>query len=374
MPRNPNPDAAARQLLVAFRRLPPTVQVVVFILLLVAGLVYVLSRGRSGPEPSRPAETTAAGEQTVLFCVWNLENLFDDRDDARRPVDEEYDNWFARNPADRQQKYDKLAEWLVRQNGGRGPDILVGIEVESYRAADLLRQALNARLAEGVLRYEHVAMQELDAGRHIAPCVISRWPLDAGRLLGNRLRILEVRVTANGHELVVIASHWTSQKTDDGSTPGSGRARYAAVIAEAYARHLRANPKADVVVCGDFNDTPEADVIVQTLGMVADPRLVTPEAWPPRLLGLLSDKSPEQYGTHYYNRPLIYDHIAVSPGLLDDEGWSYVADSVRVPTDGLIRFGSRARRPWRFGSPGDDALGRGYSDHFPVLARFRVAP
>ena len=52
----------------------------------------------------------------------------------------------------------------------------------------------------------------------------------------------------------------------------------------------------------------------------------------------------------------------------------FTVDSVRVPTDGLIRAGSKGRRPWRFGSRNDDAAGRGYSDHFPVMVTLRVAP
>jgi hypothetical protein len=92
------------------------------------------------------------------------------------------------------------------------------------------------------------------------------------------------------------------------------------------------------------------------------------------LFGPLSGKPAGEFGTHYYNRPVIYDQIGLSPGMLDNEGWSYVADSVRVPTSGLIRSGSKTRKPWRFGSRNDDAIGRGYSDHFPVIATLRVAP
>jgi hypothetical protein len=108
--------------------------------------------------------------------------------------------------------------------------------------------------------------------------------------------------------------------------------------------------------------------------MVGNASEVSASVNPPRLFGLLSGKSPQDYGTHYYRgQPLIYDHIAISPGLFDDNGWGYIPESVKVPTTGLIRMGSLGRRPWRFGSRNDDAVERGFSDHFPVIAMLKVA-
>src|SRR5262249_50677671 len=149
---------------------------------------------------------------TVVFMFWNVENLFDDVDDKRNSIDDPYDNWFANDPATRQLKYDHLAGIILKQNGGKGPDVLVCVEGESVRAATLLKDTLNAKLPEGVSTYEHVAMKEVDGGRHIAPAVISKVPLDNARtaLHGHDLRILEAHAVSNNHDLCVSASHWTS--------------------------------------------------------------------------------------------------------------------------------------------------------------------
>jgi hypothetical protein len=217
-------------------------------------------------------------------------------------------------------------------------------------------------------------MKNLDAGRHIAPCVISRIPIDQRytRLVGSRQRILQVWLNANGHDLCVVASHWTSQLSDKGDDETKGRSKYAATIHELYTAELKKNPKLDFLVCGDFNDPPEADSVRKKLHLTGDAKLVTADGTPPRLFGLLSGKSAAEFGTHYYSKPLIYDHIGVSPGMFDGTGWGYDPDSVRVPTDGLTRGGNR--RPWRYGSATDSAVGRGYSDHFPVVVTLRVAP
>jgi hypothetical protein len=89
----------------------------------------------------------------------------------------------------------------------------------------------------------------------------------------------------------------------------------------------------------------------------------------PILLDLFADKDPDRFGTHYHNRWFIFDHIAVSPGLLDDEGWTCDVDSVatvRTPP----RPNDRLHRPWSFGSPKHPQSG--YSDHFPVTVKLLV--
>jgi hypothetical protein len=379
MARNSDRNSqAAQQALAAFLKLPWKARVAVAVLAAFGGLVVLgVNCARDQHQAPAPHESGSfpEGSKTVLLCHWNMENLFDDVDNNRRQVDEEYNAWFINKPEDRAAKYHKLAAWLLKQNGGIGPDVIVGNEIESYRAAELLQQALNAGLPADAPKYDQVVMKELDAGRHIAPCVVSRYPLSGGRLLGSRRRILEVTVTVNGKNLSLVASHWTSQLTDKGTgKEGTGRDGYAHAIYDEYLAEHRADPKVDFLVCGDFNDTPDSDPVAKTLHVVADPKLVTPDANPPVLLGLLSGKSPEEFGTHYYSKPLIYDHIVVSPGLLDTTGWGCVVDSVQVPTDGLIRAGSKGRRPWRFGSANDNAVGRGYSDHFPVMVTLKVAP
>ena len=114
----------------------------------------------------------------------------------RGPGDRDYDPWFAHDPAALRLKLDHLSEALVKMNDGRGPDIMALVEVESVRAAELLRDALNSALkkkgADEALQYQNVLMKELTAGRHIAPAVITRLPVvrDRTRLLGRRLRRL----------------------------------------------------------------------------------------------------------------------------------------------------------------------------------------
>lgn len=375
MARNRNQQAAEAALR-TFLALPTPAKVAVVLLALAAGAVALVTSARRGAAP--PAAPVPPG--AVAFMFWNVENLFDDRDDRRNSIDDPYDNWFATDPAARKLKFDHLTEIILRQNGGTGPDVLACVEVESVRAAELLRDALNERLPAGAARYEHVAMKELaaNAGRYMAPCVISRLPLDPARtrLLGtHNLRVLETHVVAGRADLTLVASHWTSQRSDDGSRKGSGRDKYAGTIYDEYERIVAARPEADVLVCGDFNDDPDSDAVARVLHVTANRAEVVPGARPPRLFGLLSGKPLDRFSTIYYDREhkaSIFDQIAVSPGLLDDAGWGCDPDSVAVPTEGMSRAGKVARRPWRFGDADDKAVQRGYADHFPVVVNLTL--
>jgi endonuclease/exonuclease/phosphatase family metal-dependent hydrolase len=338
--------------------------VVLIVALIVGALVWAAYR-------TPPAgHVPAAGEEGYFFCFWNVENLFDDHDDRRTGPDAEYDRWFAHDPAALQLKLDRLSEALVRLNDGKGPDILAVVEVENERAADLLRQALNRRLSDESLHYTHLLMKELSAGRHFAPAIITRLPVNNNKtqLHGRALRILEGHVVVNGHDLVILATHWTSQRTD---TNGGGRDKYGDQIYGVYQAMWLTNPKVDFLVCGDCNDTPDSVSVTKHLHATGDIESVRQIGGEPQLLNLFAGKDPHSFGTHFFhNQWSIFDQIFVSPGLLDNEGWTCLPDTVRT-INTLYRPGDPKRRPWRFGNE-KDRYERGYSDHFPVTVRLRV--
>ena len=77
-------------------------------------------------------------------------------------------------------------------------------------------------------------------------------------------------------------------------------------------------------------------------------------------------------GTLYYQGWNHFDHIIVSPGMLDGQGWSCDPSSARI-VNHLTKPGDKNHRPWRFGGEKDTGP-RGYSDHFPVTARLIARP
>jgi endonuclease/exonuclease/phosphatase family metal-dependent hydrolase len=318
-----------------------------------------------------PAAPPASGGSDYLFCFWNMENFFDDREDGRREPDKSYDEWFAQDKAALKEKLDHLSGALMKMNDGKGPDIIAGAEVESERAAELLMEALNAKVKDPEQKYKHILFKEVKAGRHIAPVIITRLDVvgDRTQLLGRQQRILEGHLKANGHDLVIIASHWTSRVSDK---EGEKRDKYADVIYGRFRAMYKTNPKVDFLVCGDFNDPPDDDSVTKHLHAIGDKEKVKAGGEEPYLLHLFPDKkyTDGSAGSHFdRGKWWLFDHIAASPGLLDDEGWTVETETAKVVND---LTADRKGHPHRFGNERDKGE-RGWSDHFPVSVRLRVA-
>jgi endonuclease/exonuclease/phosphatase family metal-dependent hydrolase len=345
---------------------------------LILGLLLALAGCEpQPPPPPPPVERAAAGE--YLFCFWNVENFFDDKVDNRtQEVDRQYDEWFGKNPDVFRRKLGNLTEVLCKLNGGKGPDIIALAEVEDRRAADLLMRALNRELDNPDLEYKHVLMEEVDGARHIAPAILTRLPAEGNRthLLGKQLRILEGRIKIGDHELVVIASHWTSRFSSKEDRGEGGRDKYAEEIYGRFHAMYRANPAVDLLVCGDFNDDPTDESVTKYLHAAGDitavRRATQGRVDEPPLLDLFLGKDPNKFGTHHYQeRWNIFDQVLLSPGMLDESGWSCDPASVRTVND---LTADTKGQPREFGSQGDDIplKQRGTSDHFPVTVRLGV--
>jgi endonuclease/exonuclease/phosphatase family metal-dependent hydrolase len=349
-----------------FPRVPGVTWLVVLL-----GLAPLSCSGSPASAPGAAPEAAAAEPASYLFCFWNVENLFDDMPNKQaHPADKEYDEWFAQDAQARRLKYEHLGKALAEMNDGKGPDILAVAEVESERAAQLLREAVNQQLRDPRLHYTNVLFKDPHGGRHIATAILTRLPVNERKtqLIGRRMRILEGHIEVNGQDLTVLATHWTSRVSDK---EGEGRDKYADLIYGRFRAMYRTNPAVDFLVCGDFNDPPDEDSVVKHLHGVADPAAVRQARDEPLLLSLFGNKDPQKFGTHWHNGHwYIFDQILVSAGMLDDRGWTCEVGTART-VNSLTQPRDRVGRPWRFGSE-RDKFPRGYSDHFPVTVRLRV--
>lgn len=316
--------------------------------------------------PAQPA----AKASTYLFCFWNVENLWDDKQNPK--ADDEYDRWYATDKEAMEKKLERICEVLLSKdvNEGKGPDILAVAEVESLRAVELIRDALNKRLRDKKLHYKTCVYRDPQGLRPIATALITRVPVTGTpRILGRGQRILEVKLVENKHELTVIASHWTARVSDK---VGKGRSNYARVIHDDYQAAFRKNPHVDFLVCGDFNDTPTDDSVEKDLGAIGDLKKVLSLGKGDRalLFNPFAALAKNKKGTHYFrDTPYLFDNVCLSPGLLDGEGWSYVNNSATI----IEKFTYQGR-PDRFGGPADRRpwRNRGASDHYPVTIQLRV--
>ncbi len=331
----------------------------------------------SGPLPER------LNRDHFLFCWWNLENFFDDKIDGWKgpEVDVEYDRWFAANPDMVQLKLDHLSQALLPLNGGIGPDILACCEVEDSPdpkrtpgALILLRDRLNAGIADPDLHYREILWKRMPGGRNIANAILTRLPVDPDRtrLVHGTERILEGVIRVRDHDLIVIASHWTSRLTDK---TGRRRAEYADAIYDHIRELYQRDPNVPVILAGDFNDSPEEPSVVTNLRATTDRNRVLASRNELLLYNLMRQPQLAGQGTIQGRGSELetFDQIVVTPGMLRPGGWTVDPDSVAIITEGTTYLPRRATRPrpLRFGSPNEKGQ-RGTSDHLPVTVTLHL--
>jgi endonuclease/exonuclease/phosphatase family metal-dependent hydrolase len=353
----------------------PLAALVVIGLVVVIVVAYVVWSNL--PKQQTPPPVVGNGQPgTYLFCAWNVENFYDDQDDAK--IHDDMEDWFGNDPAAFREKVDHLAEGLLKMNNGAGPDIACLCEVESERCMTALEEALNAKLDAAGLgdrKYTATLFKGDNMGRHFAPGIITRVGVTADRTrkLGKKHngRIIEGHLHQNGHELIVIVAHWTSRVTDK-EGEGNRRADYAQDIYGRVRAILHQAPDADVIVCGDFNDEFKDPSIQNDLHAVDRADLVRNSLDEPRLLDLMANWSGDPPGTIYgKGHWSVFDHICATRGMLDEQGWSCDPKNARVFAAREMRHGNRGA-PFSFGKRVHDGP-RGYSDHFPVTVQLSVA-
>ena len=184
---------------------------------------------------------------------YNVENLFDDVDNGTefRQYDPGAGKWNTESFALR---VDTIAE-VVRKAVPGGPDILLLQEIENENALRVLRDRGLAGMG-----YDHLVMVPK---RRLAAnvAILSRLPVarvhtwQVGAFESSPVRdILEIEIEREGRILHLLDNHWKS-KTDGARQTEVSRQEAAGVVARRLREILAADPAADVVVAGDFNES-----------------------------------------------------------------------------------------------------------------------
>lgn len=332
-------------------------------------------------EPCRPDE--------VMVAHYSLENLFDTADDPAT-TDEDFTPQadIVYDETKLTQHMHNMGAAIRSMNGGKGPDILSLTEVEN-------RGVLERFNAEALkdLGYKTVAHLEGTDNRGIEPAVLSRYPMIGEPLQhplvepsGKKQRaILEVTLDVNGHPLTVFVNHWIASRGDDDKEKLAARRTFSAQTLQGLVdQKLAANPKAEIVVLGDFNEGLNGPALGSIKAETAEEARAKNKVFDTidTLENLKEaagvDGEKVQLGTHFYapkGNWSQFDHVLVSPTLLDGQGLAWVPGSTAVHAPDSLKTETGA--PRRYFLPhfkGDPALvdEKGASDHFPVAMRLRI--
>jgi endonuclease/exonuclease/phosphatase family metal-dependent hydrolase len=252
-----------------------------------------------------------AGAETFRVATYNVES------------------YLAEDTGTRSAKTDKAKAKVRESIRALKPDVLALQEMGGTNALLELRDSLKA---EGLdLPYwEHVA--GFDTNIHVA--VLSKFPFTARRphtddsflLSRRRFRVsrgfaeVDVQVNVN-YSFTLITAHLKSKRAVAQADEAELRLEEAKVLREKIDDRLAADPKANLVVLGDFNDTKDSASTKAVIGRgklkLVDTRPAerngdnTPSpnpAWEPRNITW----------THYYGKEDTYsriDFLLISPGL-----------------------------------------------------------
>jgi endonuclease/exonuclease/phosphatase family metal-dependent hydrolase len=329
-----------------------------------AGLALLLPFLLCSPDVS-------ASGATLTVLTYNVENLFDDREDGLEYADYRQGRWTSE---DYQAKLSCVSAVIASSCRG-GPDIVALQEVENQRVLESLQnRALRS------LGYHYAAITPPGTSP-VSVAFLSRFPIlrTHTHLLTlpdePPLRpILEIEVEVNGAPLILFNNHWKS-KTEGPAETEPARLRAAAVLRQRLRALQAERPGTAIVVLGDLNENVEEYV---ERGAGAPTALIPAAAQPPPGLAagsLLLAPPPAEgefpaaevlaepwyeldrsaWGSYVFQgRRQTPDHILLSRGCFDGRGWEYLPGSFRPASE------PSGKPPRRYEAGG-------CSDHLPLL-------
>ena len=358
------------------------------------------------------------GREFTLL-VYNVENLFDADGIARYSqyaVDEAPSADFAYTPRKVLTKIRNIGRILSLVNEGKGPEIILFQEIELDRSAEsevadyeeflgkYANTTVDAMLTTGFddaiagLPAEALLLKYLEdnrlAGYHVIKpvsarppeertaqnnVVFSRFPIQYAKFhpLERARDILEVGLSVDGQPLVIFDNHWKSGASN--ADMELLRIQNAGVLRKRLDELLAENPSADIILGGDFNSYYDQKVrnpeMKQTAlndvlrsredekALVSDDEVDLYNLW-------LEVPAGKRGSEVYRGRWGTLMQIMLTRGLYDFKGVQYVDNSYFVFSIPGLNAGETFGRPRRWHFFGPD--GGGYSDHFPVGARFRT--
>ena len=289
----------------------------------------------------------------LLVMFWNVENYFDTYDNPSTS-DEEFtptgDNRWSWKRFEK--KRDDIAKTLLlaADEYGELPGIIGLAEIEnSFVLQQLLEETPLARAG-----YKYIHKDSPDS-RGIDVALLYREekfkPLHTKYIEASfpTRDVLYTKGVADGKDtLHIMVNHWPSKRGNESSS-GKKREYVSLIVSRTVDSILRSSPDANILLMGDFNDTPDSGPL-QNLGQLTN----------------LAKKAKGAEGTYKYQHEWsIIDQILVSENLVKHAGKRMeIFAPEALLTEDATYMGIKPKRTYS----GPRYLG-GVSDHLPVLLK-----
>ncbi|HWR01671.1 MAG TPA: endonuclease/exonuclease/phosphatase family protein [Chlorobaculum sp.] len=322
---------------------------------------------------SRVAACETRERPSLLLMWWNVENLFDTRNDPNTDDDEFTPDgqlhWTEKKLLLKRMRIARVFRAIRSDHACRKyPDIVAFAESENRRVFEGTLAAIDhARYLTDY--HESPDPRGIDIGLAWNPETVrftGSKPYSVP-LAGRKTRfIVAAGFTVSGHPFSVVLNHWPSRSFDQAWT--EPKRIEAARVARHIVDSLRTrNPKARIVVMGDFNDEPASRSVKTVLGssfdrvqVLSNGRLFLYNCW-----NELPTIGSYAYKEHWER----IDQILVSAGFLERNGLSFDKRAFRcfsIP-DMLEHSGRKLYPTYEKGK-----YRGGYSDHLPLLLKVSI--
>ncbi|HPN37904.1 MAG TPA: hypothetical protein PL041_05830 [Melioribacteraceae bacterium] len=317
-------------------------------------------------------------EKSFYVASWNVENLFDtldcpDKDDSEfLPSSEK--KW---NTEKYKQKLTNLAKVINDMNDNNGPDILGLVETENINVVNDLINVINLSNNKN---YKVVHIESPDP-RGIDNALIFNSDffnlidskplhvyLDSSHSETRYILKVELQLTnGNNEKIKVFVNHWPSRRGGEDSSE-----KFRITAAKVLEKEINLSDCSidNIIIVGDFNDEPNNNSIKEILNAKSLKELCEN---PGCLFNLSTEKKENGEGTYYYRGNWnMLDQMIISRSLLKKGKIQYNLNSFEIikPLYMITKEGRyEGSTIPTFG--GKKYLG-GYSDHFPIGAKFSL--
>ena len=304
---------------------------------------------------------------------WNVENLYDVINDPLKD-DEEFlpESSKQWNDARYEDKLNNLTKVINYMNNGCGPDILAMEEVENINVVKRLlykmrdrdyivahRDSPDARGIDVALMYDRNVFDIAN---------VEKLHVELPNASPTRDILYVVLIYKKNNEKVhLYVNHWPSRRGGEEKS-NINRIAAAKVLKNHLAKLNKSAPNSNIIILGDFNDEPNNESIESVLG-AKDFNCSKPGR--NNLLNLTYKKYKGGEGSYLYGGKFdMLDQIIISSSFIDGRKLEYECDSFTVVKPQFMIMKEGNRKGGALPTYGGTQYLGGFSDHFPVGAKF----
>ncbi|MNJ85937.1 Endonuclease/Exonuclease/phosphatase family protein [compost metagenome] len=310
----------------------------------------------------------------IIF--YNVENLFDTVDDVSLEGNEDFtpdgDKFWDEERY--RAKLNSLVKALLLVNGAT-PLAFGMAEIENRRVVeDLIHTGVFAQRNYKIVHFDSEDRRGMDCAfvydeRFLQPEVETRLLIQVEDEPYFRTRdILYIRgKIANLHTVHFFVNHWPSRR--EGISESENRRKSAATtLRREIDKILNVEKDANILVMGDFNDTPE-DYSIRAILRAKGQH----EQSKGDLVNLLIEEQKKGLGTTVHQREWdVFDQLIVSQGLLQGQSGLQIEGNnafIAHRKELVFTFKDGGQKP--SATYGGDTYHGGYSDHLPVYLNLK---